>query len=652
MVIDKLRNVVCVTLLAVAVAIAGYPQNGTSTTASDGEGPSAERAPHAFKVQQDENGKYWFVSPRGERFLSIGINNVLPLPWRPKPGTQYYDAVNTVFGGDFEKWKADVVDLLVASGFNTLGSWSDNKVQNKQLYGTICLYVAGYAHDRCLDGLRPGFEKRVRDNTTAILSANPNIDNVLGFYLDNEMPWYGKSAWDQIPNYTLLEVAFELPPQDPAHQAARRFLIDRYKSADDFGRTWGREIRSWDELGIKYIRKCVNARTQQDRAAFTALAAERFFATASRVVRELAPGRLILGTRFSRAAPEPVVRACGKYCDVITFNDYRRLPKADDHLLTRYWIWSGKPLIVTEFSWRGEENTSGNPNTRGAGTVVKTQAQRGKNYQGYVEDLLSYPMVIGAHWFQFADQSPQGRFDGEDSNYGIVDIKHRRYRELLEAMTQTNTRVSDIHAQSSRSIPTSLPKARAVVFEPGQHPERPPHIDLIAEEPILTPELFHADDASISFYESNHPAIIKYDTGELWGCGILFHGPKRLAIGRGPKHATDLDGYSVVVIDAEIPRDLFFEFFVDEAGVAPADAEVYNTEGGDDGESFTFKLILGKGERFTYRFELKELLGRTTHGNQKGLRRVNMNSMKGFAMYFHGRGGSGTIRIHSFELTR
>lgn len=653
MAIGKLAKVIWFSVLAVAaVTAARSTEESSLTTAPGGQGLSAEQAPLAFKVQQDAKGKYWFVNPRGERFLSIGINNVLPLPWRPKPGSQYYDAVKTIFGGDFDKWESDVSDLLVTSGFNTLGSWSDNRVQDEKLYGTICLYVAGYAHDRCLDGLRPGFEKRARDNALAILSTNPNLDNVLGFYLDNEMPWYGESAWDIIPNYTLLEVAFELPSQDPAHQAARRFLIDRYKSAADLGRTWGRPIQSWDELDIKYLRKCVNARTQKDRAAFTNLAAERFFATASKVVRNLAPGKLILGVRFGKTAPEPVVRACGKYCDVITFNDYRRLPKADDHWLARYWIWSHKPLMVTEYSWRGEENTSGNPNTKGAGTVVKTQAERGKNYQEFVENLLSYPMVIGAHWFQFADQASQGRFDGEDSNYGIVDVKHRRYRELLKAMTDTNARIADIHAQSSRSIPKLLPKARAVVFEPGQRPERPPYIDLIVEEPILTPELFHADDASISFDGSNHPAVVKYDTGELWGCGLLFHGPKRLSIGRGPKHATDLDGYSVVVIDAEIPQDLSFEIFVDEAGVAPADAEVYNLDGGDDGESFTFTPTSGRGRRFEYHFELKELLGRTTHGNQKGLRRVDMRSMKGFAMYFHGRQGSDTIRIHSFKLIR
>ena len=127
-------------------------------------------------------------------------------------------------------------------------------------------------------------------------------------------------------------------------------------------------------------------------------------------------------------------------------------------MLAQYWIWGGrKPLLVTEYSWRARENTSGNPNSGGAGAVVETQAQRGENYQKYIEDLLSYPMVVGAHWFEFADQSPEGRFDGENSNYGVVDIRHRPYIELLDSMKQTNSDSNRFMPRSDRQAPESLP---------------------------------------------------------------------------------------------------------------------------------------------------------------------------------------------------
>lgn len=614
---------------------------------------SAKTVAKQFRVERDDKGKFWFVDPQGKHFLSIGINNVVPSSWRPRSGTQYYDAVNTIFGGDFKRWKSAVIKLLSENGFNTLASWSDGRLEDNRLYGTICLYVAGYTHDRCLDGLRPGFEDRVRENALDRLKDHPNIDNIIGFYLDNEMPWYGKSGWDIIPNYTLLEVAFGLQPDDAAYQAARQFLIDRYKTAQAFSQSWGQPLKSWDDIDTKYLRKCVNDQAQKDRSDFTAIVAEKFFATAARVVRELVPGKLILGTRFGRTAPDPVTVACGKYCDVISFNDYRRQPKADPDLLARYWLLGNKrPLMVTEYSWRAEENTSGNPNTGGAGAVVKTQAERAANYQSYVEDLLSYPMVIGAHWFEFADQSPQGRFDGENSNYGIVDIKHRPYTKLLQAMSQTNGRIAKIHSESTLSSPTSLPKQPEVIFQPGQHPERPPYIDLIAEKAIAPPELFHASDASISLQESGAPTVVKYDTGDQWGCGALFFGPRSYAVGHGPKHATDLDGYSIILLDANVPIDLSFDLFVDEAGIASPDAGNYNTDAGDDGESFRFKSIYGRGKRFTYQLNLKELLARQDWGNQKGRRRVDMHALKGIALYIHSGQGAGKIKIFSLKLAR
>lgn len=624
-----------------------------SSSGCDSKNTPQSQADKAFKVEQDEKGKFWFVDPAGRRFLSIGINNVTPSAWNPRPNTVYYDAVNTVFDGDIDKWKESVNNILTENGFNTLGAWSDPNLYDEKTYGTIILYVAGYSGDRCFEGLRPGFEDKVRRNTQLMLSRYRSIENVFGFFLDNEMPWYGTSAWDNIPTYTLLEVAVGLSPEDGAHQAARQFLMGRYKTAKAFSEAWGRPLESWDKLDIEFLRRCLNDKTQADRDAFTAYAADKFFDIASRVVRQMVPGKLTLGTRFGGHAPEPVVRACGKYCDVISFNSYRRLPKADEDQLARFWTWGGKrPLMVTEYSWRGEENTSGNPNTGGAGSVVKTQAERAANYRAYVEDLLSYPMVVGAHWFEFADQSPQGRFDGENSNYGVVDTKHRLYTELLEAMAKTNALVDDIHARSTRKSPTSLPKQRPVVFEPGQHPERPPYIDLIAEEAIQTPELFYANDANISFQRDGDSAVVRYDTGQLWGCGILFFGPKSLAVGRGPKHATDIDGYSVVAIDAEIPKNLSFELFVDEAGVAAPGAETYNTNAGDDGESFLFKTVFGKGKRHTYMFALKDLLPRTEWGNQKGRRCVDLYAMKGLALYFRGLQGSGTIKLYSFRLER
>ena len=622
-----------------------------------------EKPGTGFSVKADAEGKYWFIAPSGERFLSFGINQIYVKPGYDdiKPETDYYHAVENQFGGDFDKWKADVIGLMQQSGFNTIGAWSEPKLlDNDKMYSTPCLYVAGHSWERTMDGFLPDFEERVRENIEKDVEHLKSLKNVFGVFLDNEMRWYGESPWTIVSNYTLLERALysEIDPhgrkESPYGEIAVDFLKNKYKTTEAFSQAWGQTLHSWDELDFAFAQKCTNDTTQADRDEFIALAADKFYSKATEVVREMLPGKLILGTRYAQRAPKGVIQACGKYCDVISFNDYRTRPKADPHLLAEYYIWGGKkPIMVTEYSWRAAENTSENPNSQGAGTVLKTQADRGAHYSAYVENLVSYPMIVGAHWFEFADQSPQGRGkDGEDSNYGIVDIKHRPYSELLEAMTRTNQSAAKIHAESKIQPFTELLTPSEVTFEPGQRPERPPFIDLLKEEPILEPSIFNADDAGGWMDRKANPAIFKYDTGQSWGCGIVFFGPKKYATGKGADHTTDMDGYSQLVIDAKIPAGLKFNLLVDESGVGPNYQETFNTEAGDDGESFIIKNSEGKPGRSVYTFDLKDLEPRDNWGNQRGKRRVDMNAMRGFGLHLSGEQGKGEIEFYAIKLAR
>lgn len=606
-----------------------------------------------IKIFRDSNGKFWFAGPDGRQFLSIGVDNVICEQWNPRPDTDYYAPLETIYGGDFEKWNDFASRLLRDNGFNTFASWSDPRLHGKGMYSTICLYVIEHVQARCLEGLRPGFEEKVRSNTLKMLAKYNDLDNCIGFYLDNEMPWFGKSGWDDIPTHTLLEVAFSMDKDDPARLRAKKFLVEKYKTPKSFSDAWGRPLGSWSDLDEKFLRVCLNEQTQKDRDEFSELVADAFFEPACRIVRQIAPRKLILGVRFSGPAPAGVIRSCGKHCDVISYNNYQASPEPDVDLMTNYWVWSGKkPLIITEYSWRGEENTSGNPNTGGAGSVVKTQKERGENYSKYVESMLAYPMVVGAHWFEFADQSPQGRFDGENSNYGIVDIKNRPYKELLQAMAVTNRKVENIHRDSPFQAPEKIAKRPPVVFSPGQHPSRPPSLDLLAEKPIRGPELFNAADASFTADRIDGAIKLNYDTGFQWGCGALFFGPETMALKSGPKNATDLDGYSSLVIDAEIGKGLLFEIIVDEAGVDVAGALNYDVSAGDDGESFSFTGLAGTGKREKIKLDLKNLKPRLTWGNQKGFRKVDINAMKGVGILLMPGQGKGEIKLYSLKFVR
>jgi hypothetical protein len=84
------------------------------------------------------------------------------------------------------------------------------------------------------------------------------------------------------------------------------------------------------------------------------------------------------------------------------------------------------------------ENRSGNKNDRGTYPVVASQKERAAGFRNTIRRLLGTPYVIGADWFQYHDEPTHGRFDGENFNFGLVDIHDRPYEDLTKAASALN----------------------------------------------------------------------------------------------------------------------------------------------------------------------------------------------------------------------
>jgi len=149
---------------------------------------------------------------------------------------------------------------------------------------------------------------------------------------------------------------------------------------------------------------------------------------------------MVMGSRFAGPPAKEVAAAAAGLVDVFSVNIYSMEPNLE--VIERLARDSGAPVMIGEFAFRGRD--SGLPNTRGAGPVVETQADRARAFERFVERLLSSPEAVGYHWFEHQDEPAEGRFDGEDSNYGLVDIKDEPYRVLVERMAELNRRAEEI----------------------------------------------------------------------------------------------------------------------------------------------------------------------------------------------------------------
>jgi len=76
---------------------------------------------------------------------------------------------------------------------------------------------------------------------------------------------------------------------------------------------------------------------------------------------------------------------------------------------------------------------------------------------------LKIPYVIGADWFQYYDEPAHERHDGENFNFGLVDIHDRPY----EALTATSSALDLVALKESAGVRASGRFARRTARAAG-----------------------------------------------------------------------------------------------------------------------------------------------------------------------------------------
>ncbi len=399
-----------------------------------------------FYVAQ-RDGVWWLVDPVGCAFISKGVNHISPHgDFSPALGYSPYErSVREKYGG-FEAWVNTTVARLRAWGFNTVGSWSYEQLFTRMPYTLILNVMASYGFDWVSGRVPDIFDRRFEEHAEGLaakLCAPRARDPLLvGYFLDNELRW--GPDW-RSPRH-LLDDFMLLPPDAPGKRAAVEALLEAFSG--DLGRlSAGLGVRLGDLNDLlRYTGNLPSGGSfDAARSLFLRRFAERYFSVAASAIRRHDPNHLILGVRFAGPPPREVLEVAGRYSDVITINYYTygsHEPPVD----VLRWVHSvtGKPVMVTEFSYKAMD--SGLPNTKGAGQPVRDQRERSYYAARYALRAVELPFVVGYHWFQYMDQPAQGRFDGENSNYGLVRIDDEPWELLTRTFTFVNVRAEEVHA--------------------------------------------------------------------------------------------------------------------------------------------------------------------------------------------------------------
>src|SRR5207247_11342530 len=179
--------------------------------------------------------------------------------------------------------------------------------------------------------------------------------------------------------------------------------------------------------------------------------AATYYALAERAIHAADPDALYFGDRLPIYYDPVAVKARAPHVDAIAVN-YN--VDSGDGWVARYFFdgleaLSGrKPILVTEWFFAARENRTGNINN-GHLMTVETQAERARGAAAATLNFARIPAIVGSHWFQYYDHPKGGRADGEDYDFGLVDIDDQPYRRLTAALGTANRAAPAIHAAAT-----------------------------------------------------------------------------------------------------------------------------------------------------------------------------------------------------------
>jgi hypothetical protein len=416
-----------------------------------------------FRVTQHE-GQWWIVDPSGRLFFSAGVNCVRKMDPTPIEGREHFfadypgereefkpfivtgvSAIKAALGGTkpvsfnftwanlYRKfgadWEAQADDLahrrLRSWGFNTIGNWSHEPMylQRRTPY-TVNLPVFAPSVRLTNGSVKDPFDPAFGQAVVAALMAQQGKTNgdpwCVGYFVDNEIPWGA-------PGSVGMAVM-----RSPATQAAKVELVNtlrsRYTTIDGLNAAWNTAYASWEALRDSTE---VPEKAGDDLGAFHLHFADAYYRTVKQAFVESRTPHLYLGSRI-HGRQDALLPIAARYCDIVSVNGYRNDVSAYPVL--------DRPIIITEFSFGATDRGmfySGMNN-------AKTQAGRAERFDAFVDSVLKHPSFVGYHWFQYQDQPASGRTrEGENGEYGLVDITDNPARELINATRRAATGLYD-----------------------------------------------------------------------------------------------------------------------------------------------------------------------------------------------------------------
>ncbi len=366
-----------------------------------------------------KDGQSFFVTPTGQPFFSSGIDHVSSDPDTDQSTGQcpYCETIQSEYPST-AAWATATVAQLRSWGFNSLGAFSDDGTFASQMPYSVQLGMASGD-----DWFAPSFVTNADEVAATQVAPLADDPNLIGWYTDSELDWgpNGSDLETQLQHY------LALPAGSPGLAVAQQYV--------------------GNPNGFVYA------------------LATRYFQVTTAAIRMYDTHHLILGVKAEGQEIQPqLLEAASPYVDVFSIDDYQLMPgfaQAVDRIWPQYLPvtttfdnfeqYVKRPIMVAEYSFIA--TTPQTPDTvPGVYAVYPDQQARAAAYTDYIAPLYEHaPWVVGDEWFEYVDEPQGGRFDGENDNFGVVDVENQPYQDLVDQMEILHSVAPDRIDQSGPS---------------------------------------------------------------------------------------------------------------------------------------------------------------------------------------------------------
>ena len=337
------------------------------------------------------NGHWWFITPEGEPFFSIGMNHIDSATLRVGESLRLW---REKYGNSQRRWiEEGVAPDLKAWGFNTMGWTQEVVVRGPTMH----------RHSRSFT-----FEEYQ-------WAAMPYC-HLLPFTETHQ--WEYETRYPDVFSHEFEDWCDYVARDQCARMAEDPNLIGYfYVDCPTWAHCPERNPKGpwFDPERLK---------TESGRQALFEMAA-RYYQVTHDAIRRYDPDHLILGDRYEAKAlvPEEVVKAAVPYVDVLSFQ-YFSDPSSICRDLQRWHELTGKPILLAD---------------------AATPGRRAERYEPMIRALRELPCCVGWHVCG-------AYLRNRCRNYGLRDERENPDRELIVAATKANRETAEWVRKATLSV--------------------------------------------------------------------------------------------------------------------------------------------------------------------------------------------------------